>query len=113
MGEFQDKATQSEIQELEGTIERESKGDTSLLKELLDKIPKAIFDGKNQASRADDLRTKATTAQMGQAHISPRQPEEFTRQLQGITRQIYPIIEWHDDVIKSITKVCQENFTMS
>jgi hypothetical protein len=35
MGEFSDKATQSEISELEGTMQGGSNADTSVLKELL------------------------------------------------------------------------------
>lgn len=41
---------------------------------------------------------------MQNTHISPREPEAWTRQIQGITEQIYPIIEWHDDLMKSITE---------
>ncbi|RKF61197.1 putative nima-interacting protein [Golovinomyces cichoracearum] len=102
LGEFNDKATQSEIQELEGTIKQESKGDTSLLKELLGKIPKTIFEGKDHARKIDNLKTNSATSNMNNLSISSRQPEEFSNQIQEIIRQIYPVMEWHDDIMKSI-----------
>ncbi|KHJ36152.1 putative nima-interacting protein [Erysiphe necator] len=108
LGEFNDKATQSEIQELEGAIKQDSKGDFSLLKDLLGKIPKGVFEGKDQASRADELKSNSTNAQMDNLRVSPRQPEHFTRQMQDMTRQIYPILEWHDDTMKSITKAIEK-----
>jgi hypothetical protein len=69
MGEFSDKATQSEISELEGTMTEGSQGDTSLLKDLLSSIPSGIFGGKDEASKADELQANATAAQMNQ--VSP------------------------------------------
>ncbi|TQS35062.1 hypothetical protein Golomagni_04528 [Golovinomyces magnicellulatus] len=102
LGEFNDKATQSEIQELEGTIRQESKGDTSLLKELLGKIPKTIFEGKDHARNIDNLKTNSATTHMNSLSISSRQPEEFSNQIQEIIRQIYPVIEWHDDIMKTL-----------
>ncbi|CCU81419.1 NIMA-interacting protein TinC [Blumeria hordei DH14] len=108
LGEFNDKATQSEIQQLEGTMKVDSKGDTSLLKELLNKIPAGILGGKNDANRADQLKTDAATAQMNNVRVSPRKPEEFTRQMQEIVKQIFPIIEWHDDVMKNLTETIEK-----
>ncbi|RKF57993.1 putative nima-interacting protein, partial [Erysiphe neolycopersici] len=108
LGEFNDKATQSEIQELEGAIKQDSKGDFSLLKDLLGKIPKGVFEGKDQSRRADELKSNSANAQMNNLRVSPRQPEEFTRQMQDITRQVYPILEWHDDTMKSISKAVEK-----
>jgi len=51
----------------------------------------------------EELQANAQATQMQNTHISPREPEAWTRQLQEITKQIYPIIEWHDELMKSIT----------
>jgi hypothetical protein len=73
MGEFSDKATQSEIQELEGTMDNSSRADNSVLKELLSSIPSGIVGGGDQAGKADELQANATAAQMSQMRVSPRQ----------------------------------------
>jgi hypothetical protein len=104
MGEFDDKATQSEIQELEGTMQNSSRADTSVLKELLNSVPSGLFGGSDQAGKADELQTNAVTAQMSQTHVSPRQPEAFTRQMQQVSKEIYPIIQWHDEIMQQITE---------
>lgn len=44
---------------------------------------------------------------MQQTRISPRQPEAWTRQLQEVQRQIYPIIEWHDEMMQSISETIE------
>ena len=54
MGEVSDKATQSEIEELEGTMQKDSRADTSQLQGLLDKIPSGIFGGKDEAGKAEE-----------------------------------------------------------
>jgi len=104
MGEFSDKATQSEIQELEGTMQQSGSRDNSFLKELLNSVPSGLFDGNDAAGKADELQANATAAQMSQMRVSPREPEEFTRHMQELSKQIYPIIEWHDELMKSITE---------
>ena len=108
MGEFSDKATQSEIQELEGTMQSNGNGDTSLLKELLGSIPSGILGGDDQAGKADELQANAAAAQMSQMRVSPRQPEAFTRQMQQISQEIYPIIQWHDELMQSITEAVEK-----
>lgn len=45
---------------------------------------------------------------MQNTHISPREPEAWTRQIEEITKQIYPIIEWHDDLMKSIAEFIEK-----
>ena len=108
MGEFTDKAVQSELQELEGTIQESQRNEnSSVLKELLDKLPDGLFGGKDEKSRADELQANAAAAQMQNAHISPREPEEWTNQLQEITKQIYPIMEFHDEIMSSITETME------
>jgi hypothetical protein len=108
MGEVSDKATQSEIQELEGTMQDGRSADTSILKDLLGQIPVGIFGGKDEASKADELQENATAAQMNQMRVSPRQPEQFTIQMQQVAKEIFPIIEWHDEVMKSITETIEK-----
>ncbi|KAH8813309.1 heterokaryon incompatibility protein Het-C-domain-containing protein [Xylogone sp. PMI_703] len=107
MGEFSDKATQSEIQGLENTMEDGRHSDNSLLKSLLNSIPSGIF-GSDESSKADELQANATAAQMESTHISPREPEEFTRQMQDIAKQIYPIMEWHDNLMKQIREAIEK-----
>ena len=45
---------------------------------------------------------------MQQARISPRQPEAWTQYLQDVQRQIYPIIEWHDEIMQQITETIEK-----
>ena len=82
--------------------------DTSVLKDLLSSIPSGIFGDKDPAGKADELQENATTAQMNQVRVSPREPEEFTQQMQEIQRQIFPIIEWHDDIMHSIQEAVEK-----
>lgn len=106
MGEFDDKATQSEIQELENTMTQaqSSQGDTSMLQDLLDKVPDGIFGGQNESQKADDLKQNAQAHQMQNTRISPRQPEEWLNYINDAQKQIYPILEWHDEIMKSVTE---------
>jgi hypothetical protein len=109
-GEFDDKTTQSEIQELEGTMQQYQNGnqDNSILQDLLNKVPSGLFGGKDQAGKADELQQNALNHQMQNSHISPRQPEEWARYLKDIQKQIYPIIEWHDEIMQSITETIEK-----
>ncbi|KAF2758812.1 Het-C-domain-containing protein [Pseudovirgaria hyperparasitica] len=106
MGELSDKATQSEIQELEGTIaqSQNQQANNSLLKDLLDKLPGGIFGGSDEKGKADELQANAQAAQMQNMNISPRQPEAWANQMQEMQRQIYPIIEYHDEVMQGISE---------
>ncbi|KAK4626414.1 hypothetical protein CLAFUW4_04394 [Fulvia fulva] len=104
MGEFSDKATQSELQELEGTIQQSQNADTSMLKDLLDKLPSGILGDDDHKNKADQLQANAQAAQMENMHISPKDPEEFTQQMEEISKQIYPIMEFHDNLMKSISE---------
>ena len=108
MGEFSDKAIQSEIQELEGTMAKSSQSNSSALQDLLNQVPSGLFGGKDEGATANELQANATAAQMHQTHISPREPEAWTRQLQEVQRQIYPIIEWHDEMMQSITEAIEK-----
>ena len=109
-GEFDDKATQSEIQELQGTMmdAQNSQADGSVLQDLLHKIPSGIFGGKDEAGKANELQQNAQAHQMQNTRISPRQPEEWTRYLDDVRSQILPVIEWHDEIMQSITETVEK-----
>jgi len=103
-GEISDKATQSELQELEGTITNADRSkNKSKIKDLLSQLPDGIFGGKDQAGKADELENSANAASMGNVRISPKEPEEFTQQLGELVKQIYPIMEFHDEIMQSIS----------
>ncbi|KAI9806575.1 MAG: hypothetical protein M1833_003762 [Piccolia ochrophora] len=108
MGEVSDKATQSEVDELEGTMQQAQNkpGDSSVLQGLFDSLPSGLIGG-NQSGKVDELQQNANAAQMANTHISPRQPEEWTKQFQQYAKQIYPIMEWHDDIMKSLNKTME------
>ena len=105
MGEFSDKATQSELEELEGAISHAKNSDTSLLKDILKKIPSGVFGSGNDdpAGKADELQANSNAAHMENMRISPKEPEAFTKQVNDIMKQIYPIIEFHDNIMKGIS----------
>lgn len=104
MGEFNDKATQSELEELEGAIGHAQNSDTSLLKNILNKIPPGVFGSDtDQGKKADELQANSNAAQMQNMHITPKEPEEFTKQINQIMKEIYPIIEFHDNIMQSIS----------
>ncbi|KAL9040693.1 MAG: hypothetical protein Q9214_004382, partial [Letrouitia sp. 1 TL-2023] len=106
MGEFSDKATQSEIQELESTVQQSQStgGNQSILQDLLNQVPSGLFGGKDQAGKANELQMNAQAAQLQNTHITPKEPEAWTRQLEECQKQIYPIIEWHDELMQSISE---------
>ena len=90
---------------MEGTIsdaERDRKA-SSVIRDMLDKLPDGILGG-DEKQKADELQQNANTAQMQQMEISPKDPEEFTRQAEDLRRQIYPVIEFHDNLMREITQ---------
>ncbi|EON98353.1 putative nima-interacting protein [Phaeoacremonium minimum UCRPA7] len=103
-GEVSDKLTQNEIQELEGTLEESQNKDTSILRDLLDKIPDGLFGGDDKKQKMDNIQHNASTAQMQQMKVSPREPEEYTQYVKSIFEQVMPAIEFHDDIIQSISE---------
>ncbi|RDA82664.1 hypothetical protein CP532_0212 [Ophiocordyceps camponoti-leonardi (nom. inval.)] len=103
VGEVSDKLTQNEIDELEGTLQESKNSDTSMLRDLLDKMPDGIFGGKKQSQKLDELQSNASAAQVEGMSISPRQPEEFTAYVGQVYGQVMPAIQFHDDVMKAIT----------
>ncbi|KAI0810190.1 NIMA-interacting protein tinc [Xylaria sp. FL0064] len=107
-GEVSDKLTQNEIQELEGTLEQHSHDDTSILADLLDKIPDGVFGGDDKKQQMSEIQSNAQAAQMENASISPRDPEEFTQYAQQVFQQIMPAIEFHDDLMKAISEAIEK-----
>ena len=102
-----DKLTQNEIEELEGTLENTSQADTSLLRDLLDKIPDGILGGDKESEKVQELQANASSAQQNM-QITPKEPEEFTRYVQDIFKQIMPVIEWHDNIVKKINNATEK-----
>lgn len=99
--------TQNEIEELEGTLQDSKNSDTSLLRDLLDKIPDGFLGGKDQKGRIDQIQDNASSAQVENMSVSPRNPEEFTVYVQTVYKQIMPAIEFHDDIMKGITSAVE------
>lgn len=107
-GEVSDKLTQSEIDELEGTLQNTASNDTSIIEGLLDKIPDGLFGGDDKKGKMHEIQDGAASSQMQNTSISPRETEEFTRYVQDVYRQIMPAIEFHDQLMKDISKAIEE-----
>ena len=108
-GEFSDKATQSELQELQGAMANAERSENkSKIKELLAKLPPGIFGGKDEASKADELENNANAAAMGNIQITPKEPEAFTEQIGEIVKQIYPVMEFHDEIMLAISEFIEK-----
>ncbi|KAL2825877.1 heterokaryon incompatibility protein Het-C-domain-containing protein [Aspergillus pseudoustus] len=109
LGEISDKATQSEIQSLEGVI-NQSQGDSpsdSFLQDLLSKIPDGLIGSSDEkVGRMDEL--KAESEHQKNQNVSPREPEEWANYLDDVQKQIYPVLEWHDELLKSINEAIEK-----
>jgi len=106
-GEMSDKMTQSEIEDLEGTLQKNARDDTSMIEGLLDKIPDGLLGGGSTGDKKNkmhEIQDNASNAQMEQSRISPREPEEFTRYVQDVFRSIMPAIEFHDELFMNISE---------
>ncbi|KAL2134947.1 hypothetical protein VTI74DRAFT_10268 [Chaetomium olivicolor] len=106
-GEVSDKLTQSEIEDLEGTLEQSRNNDTSLLRDLLDKIPDGLLGG-DKKSKVDDIENNAQAAQMENMSVSPRDPEQFTIYVQNVYKQVMPVIRFHDELLQDISKAIEK-----
>ncbi len=51
-----------------------------------------------------EIQDNAANSQMQNTSISPRDPEEFTQYVQEVYRQIMPAIDFHDQLMKDISK---------
>ncbi|KAL6230817.1 hypothetical protein BDW75DRAFT_221695 [Aspergillus navahoensis] len=111
LGEISDKATQSEIQELEGAINESQNGSPSdsFLQNLLNKIPEGLIGNSDEkVSRMDELKAESENAKKQNKHISPREPEEWATYLDEVQKKIYPVLEWHDELLKSINEAIEK-----
>ncbi|KAK6509652.1 hypothetical protein TWF481_004383 [Arthrobotrys musiformis] len=100
-GEVSDKLTQNEIDELEGALEHaEANPDDSVLQDVFNMIP----NGGDKKNKMNEIQEDAHNNQMGNTSISPRDPEEFTLYAQNVFRQIMPAIEFHDNLMKDLSK---------
>ncbi|KAL3457629.1 heterokaryon incompatibility protein Het-C-domain-containing protein [Aspergillus heterothallicus] len=111
LGEISDKATQSEIQSLEGVI-NQSQSDSpsdSFLQDLLSKIPDGLIGSSDEkVGRMDELKAESEHARERSQNISPREPEEWANYLNDVQKQIYPVLEWHDGLLKSINEAIEK-----
>jgi len=103
-----DKLTQSELQDLEGTLQESQNKDTSYLRELLDKIPDGLLGGGNGKAKMDDIQHNAQAAQAQTQPVSPRDPEEFTRYIQQVFAQVMPAIEFHDELLQTVSEAIEK-----
>jgi hypothetical protein len=110
LGEFSDKTKQSELQSLEGVIsESQTEGPSkSMLQDLLSKIPSGLIGSGDQAGKMDDFQSKADNARHDGQNVSPRQPEEWANYINNVQKQIYPVLEWHDDLLKTINEAIEK-----
>ncbi|KAL2891278.1 Heterokaryon incompatibility protein Het-C [Ceratocystis lukuohia] len=107
-GEVSDKLAQNELEELEGTLQDSKNKDTSLLRELLDKIPDGVFGGTHKSDELDNIQANATATQMEASSVSPRDPEEFAVYIGQVFQSIMPAIEFHDSILKSISTAIEK-----
>ncbi|KAJ4366319.1 hypothetical protein N0V83_007955 [Neocucurbitaria cava] len=108
-GELTDKTTQSELQELEGTITNADRSkNKSQIKDLLSQLPDGVFGGKDEAGKADELEQNANATAMGNLRVTPKDPEAFTEQIDELVKQIYPIMEFHDEIMQSISEFIEK-----
>jgi hypothetical protein len=78
-----------------------------MLQDLLNQVPSGLFGDKDEAGKVDELKANAQATRLQNTHITPREPEEWTNYLGDVSKQIYPILEWHDEVMQSITETIE------
>lgn len=105
--EVSDKLTQNELDELEGTLKNTANGDTSFIEGLLDKLPEGIFGGDDKKDKMHNIQENANNSQMENMSVSPREPEEFTRYVQQVFKNVMPAIEFHDEVMQAISEAIE------
>ncbi|KAK0117884.1 hypothetical protein ONS95_012203 [Cadophora gregata] len=120
VGEMGDKVAQSEIEGLDSQLNKASQDDeqndqTSVLKSILDRVPWDMLesDNKPDPSKADELK-QAAAAKKEETAQHPLDPnaslggvniEEAKAQAQQTLKDMYPILEFHDQVMKGVTEV--------
>ncbi|KAK7984177.1 hypothetical protein PG989_011579 [Apiospora arundinis] len=106
-GEVSDKLTQNELDELEGTLTNNKNSNTSMIEDLLSKIPDGILGG-DKKGEMQNIQDNAANSQMQNTQVSPRDPEEFTQYVQNVFKQIMPAIEFHDELMKTISEMIEK-----
>jgi hypothetical protein len=71
-------------------------------------IPDGLFGGDDKKQKLNDIQNNANAAQMQNMSVSPRQPEEFTRYVQQIFKQVMPVIEFHDEILQAIAEAIEK-----
>lgn len=121
VGELGDKVAQSEVEAMESKLDSASAEDDkndekSILKEILDKIPWDLLEGgdaKPDAAKADELKA-ASAAKAEEAKNNPADPnvslggvdvEEAKRVAQQTLKDMYPILEFSDQVNKAVSRI--------
>jgi hypothetical protein len=105
VGEVTDKMYQSEIQQLDNTLNNAQQQEeaNSRLKEILDQVPWALInaDAGNPSEEADNLKAAAEE----ERETQPNQTIEDIKAHAGETIQkIYPILEYHDRIMKAVSQ---------
>ncbi|EGC45788.1 NIMA interactive protein [Histoplasma capsulatum var. duboisii H88] len=110
MGEISDKATQSEIQNLEGMIEESEnqKPQEGFLQVLLDKIPEGLLGSEDNTEKMNEFQSNAESTKRRNENISPREPEQWATYMNDVQQQMFPLLEWHDNLIKSINNAIEK-----
>jgi hypothetical protein len=120
VGELGDKVTQSEVEDMESKLNQATQDDqqndhVSVLKELLDKVPWDLLEGddKPDPSKADELK-QAAVAKTEETKQNPLDSnvtlggvnvEEAKQMAQQTLKDMYPILQFHDQVMKGLTKI--------
>lgn len=110
MGELSDHTAESELQSLEGAISESQQEQPSegFLQGLLDKIGFGGFGGNNDnTGKMNEFKINAQAQQehQEQEDVSPLKPEEWAKFLTDVQQQVYPVLAWHDNLIKQINKL--------
>jgi hypothetical protein len=93
--------------QITGTLQQSQRNDTSVLANLLDKIPSGLFGG-DKKQKMENIQSNAAAAQMQNMSVSPREPEEFTRYIADVFKQIMPAIEFHDEILQGISEAIDD-----
>jgi hypothetical protein len=120
VGELGDKVAQSEVEEMESKLtnaseDAEKNDQVSILKEILDRVPWDMLGSENKPdpSKADELKA-AAAAKAEEVKQNPPDPnatlggvniEEAKRTAEQTLKDMYPILEFHDQVLKGVEKI--------
>ncbi|RPA81886.1 Het-C-domain-containing protein [Ascobolus immersus RN42] len=112
VGEVTDKMFQSEVQVLDSKLNEAHANQkaNSRLKEILDKVPWSLLgqSDANFSGKADDLQANSTAKEVEQkANVSENKNanpkiEEMRKQATQTAKDIYPILEFHDQIFKAV-----------